>query len=181
MQARYLSGLYSLDDFGPRLRTPAGRVGMDGADRGIGLSDGGNGLEDRLRENFPRVEVSILDFYHPAEFAGRGVAPEQQRLPPPDAGPDSTWPDGLDPARCPGLDGDRRAPREIDAEGRPKGLAPRLPPDGVDPCRLSQSVGTIRQARTGLPTTARPATRSGRVDRGRWHRSFETGPELSWD
>ena len=33
----------------------------------IGLSDGGNGLEDRLRENFPRVEVIILDFFHPAE------------------------------------------------------------------------------------------------------------------
>jgi hypothetical protein len=40
---------------------------MDRADRWIGLSDGGNGLEDRLRENFPRVEVVILDFYHPAE------------------------------------------------------------------------------------------------------------------
>jgi hypothetical protein len=71
MQARYLSGLYSLEDFGPLLRTPAGHVGMDRADRWIGLSDGGNGLEDRLRENFPRVEVIILDFFHPAEkFTG---------------------------------------------------------------------------------------------------------------
>ncbi len=67
MQARYLSGMYSLEDFGPLLRTPAGHVGMDRADRWIGLSDGGNGLEDRLRENFPRVEVIILDFFHPAE------------------------------------------------------------------------------------------------------------------
>lgn len=67
MQARYLSGLYPLEDFGPLLRTPAGHVGMDRADRWIGLSDGGNGLEDRLRENFPRVEVIILDFFHPAE------------------------------------------------------------------------------------------------------------------
>ena len=40
---------------------------MDRADRWIGLTDGGNGLEDRLRENFPRVEVVILDFFHPAE------------------------------------------------------------------------------------------------------------------
>ena len=40
---------------------------MDRADRWIGLSDGGNGLEDRLLENFPRIEVVILDFYHPAE------------------------------------------------------------------------------------------------------------------
>jgi hypothetical protein len=67
MQARYLSGLYSLEDFGPLLRKPAGAVGMDRADRWIGLSDGGIGLEDRLRKNFPRVEVIILDFYHPAE------------------------------------------------------------------------------------------------------------------
>ncbi len=71
MQARYLSGLYPLEEFAPLLRAPAGRVGMDRADRWIGLSDGGNGLEDRLRENFPRVEVIILDFFHPAEkFTG---------------------------------------------------------------------------------------------------------------
>jgi hypothetical protein len=67
MQARYLSGLYPLEGFAPLLRAPAGRVGMDRADRWIGLSDGGNGLEARLRENFPRVEVIILDFFHPAE------------------------------------------------------------------------------------------------------------------
>jgi hypothetical protein len=67
MQARYLSGLYPLEGFGPLLRTPAAHVGMDRADRWIGLSDGGAGLEDRLRENFPRVEVIILDFFHPAE------------------------------------------------------------------------------------------------------------------
>jgi hypothetical protein len=67
MQARYLSGLYALEDFASLLRAPAGRVGMDRADRWIGLSDGGSGLEDRLRENFPRVEVVILDFFHPAE------------------------------------------------------------------------------------------------------------------
>jgi hypothetical protein len=67
MQARYLSGLYPLEKFAPLLRKPAGAVGMDRADRWIGLSDGGNGLEDRLRENFPRVEVIILDFFHPAE------------------------------------------------------------------------------------------------------------------
>src|SRR5208337_4780959 len=33
MQARYLSGLYSLENLGPLLRTPAGPVGMDHADR----------------------------------------------------------------------------------------------------------------------------------------------------
>jgi hypothetical protein len=67
MRTRYLSGLYPLEAFAPLLRAPAGQVGMDRADRWIGLSDGGNGLEDRLRENFPRVETIILDFFHPAE------------------------------------------------------------------------------------------------------------------
>jgi Uncharacterised protein family (UPF0236) len=67
MQARYLAGLYPLAEIAPLLRKPAGQVGMDRADRWLGLSDGGNGLEDRLRENFPRVEGVILDFFHPAE------------------------------------------------------------------------------------------------------------------
>jgi hypothetical protein len=67
MQARYLAGLYALEEVGPLLRKPAGQVGMDQADCWIGLSDGGNGLEDRLQENFPLLEVVILDFYHPAE------------------------------------------------------------------------------------------------------------------
>jgi hypothetical protein len=67
MQARYLAGLYPLADIGPLLRKPAGRVGLDQADLWLGLTDGGNGLEDRLEENFPRLEVVILDFYHPAE------------------------------------------------------------------------------------------------------------------
>ena len=67
MQARYLAGLYPLVELGPLLRRPAGKVGIDQADCWLGLTDGGNGLEDRLAENFPRVEVVILDFYHPAE------------------------------------------------------------------------------------------------------------------
>ena len=67
MRARYLAGMYPLAEVAPLLRDPAGAVGMDRADRWIGLSDGGAGLEDRLRENFPRVEVIILDFFHPAE------------------------------------------------------------------------------------------------------------------
>src|SRR5205807_9514312 len=29
-----------------------------------------NGLDDMLDRNFPRVEVVILDFYHPAEYLG---------------------------------------------------------------------------------------------------------------
>ncbi len=67
MRARYVAGLYPLVEVGPLLRPLAGQVGMDAADCWVGLSDGGNGLEDRLEENFPRLEVVILDFYHPAE------------------------------------------------------------------------------------------------------------------
>src|SRR4051812_23246439 len=67
MRSRYLSGLYPLEEFAPLMRPLAGRVGMDRADRWIGLTDGGAGLGDRLRENFPRVEVVILDFFPPAE------------------------------------------------------------------------------------------------------------------
>lgn len=67
VRSRYLAGLYPLAEFAPLLRKPAGQVGMDRADLWIGLTDGGGGLEDRLRENFPRVEVVVLDFFHPAE------------------------------------------------------------------------------------------------------------------
>ena len=67
MQARYVAGLYALEEVGPLLRRQAGQVGMGAADCWVGLSDGGNGLEGRLEENFPLVEVVILDFYHPAE------------------------------------------------------------------------------------------------------------------
>ncbi len=67
MRARYVAGLYALEEVGPLLRRPAGQVGMDQADCWLGLTDGGNGLEGRLEENFPLLEVVILDFYHPAE------------------------------------------------------------------------------------------------------------------
>jgi hypothetical protein len=67
MQARYVAGLYPLEEVGPLLRKQAGQVGMAAADCWLGLSDGGNGLEGRLEENFPLLEVVILDFYHPAE------------------------------------------------------------------------------------------------------------------
>jgi hypothetical protein len=67
MQARYLSGLYDLDELGLQLRKQAGQVGMDRADLWIGLSAGGNGLEEFIRRNFPRDPVLILDFWHAAE------------------------------------------------------------------------------------------------------------------
>jgi hypothetical protein len=67
MPARYLAGLYSLEKVGPLLRRQAAQVGMQQADCWLGLSDGGNGLEGRIEENFPLVQVVILDFFHPAE------------------------------------------------------------------------------------------------------------------
>jgi hypothetical protein len=67
MQARYLSGLYDLDELGLQLRKQAGQVGMDQAEVWIGLTDGGNGLEAFVRRNFPRDPVLILDFWHPAD------------------------------------------------------------------------------------------------------------------
>jgi hypothetical protein len=65
-QARYLAGLYELDELGLQMRRQGAQVGMDDADRWIGLTDGGNGLEEFLHVQFPRAEC-ILDFYHAAE------------------------------------------------------------------------------------------------------------------
>jgi hypothetical protein len=67
MQARYLSGLYELDELGLQLRKQAGQVGMDHAEVWIGLTDGGNGLEEFIRKNFSRDPVLILDFWHAAD------------------------------------------------------------------------------------------------------------------
>jgi hypothetical protein len=72
MQARYLSGLYDLDALGLQLRRQAGQVGMSRAEHWIGLSDGGNGLENFLRKNFPGPLggsgiTIILDFWHASD------------------------------------------------------------------------------------------------------------------
>jgi hypothetical protein len=73
MQARYISGLYTLEELGLLLRRQAGQVGMNAAEQWIGLSDGGNGLENFLKTNFPgpleygtALEL-ILDFWHAAD------------------------------------------------------------------------------------------------------------------
>jgi hypothetical protein len=68
MQARYLSGLYSLEELGLQMRRQAAQVGMEHAELWIGLTDGGNGLEHFLQVNFPRDLVVILDFWHAAEY-----------------------------------------------------------------------------------------------------------------
>lgn len=65
-QARYLAGLYTLDELGLQLRRQAGQVGLEGADVWIALTDGGAGLEEFMRINFPQA-ICILDFFHAAE------------------------------------------------------------------------------------------------------------------
>ena len=65
-QVRYLAGFYALDELGLELRRQAAQVGWDEADQQIALSDGGAGLEEFFRKNFPRA-VCILDFWHAKE------------------------------------------------------------------------------------------------------------------
>jgi hypothetical protein len=67
-QARYVTSLTEgLHGLAGPLRAQGRQVGMDAADRWLAISDGGSGLEDFLRVNFPRVEAVILDFFHVAE------------------------------------------------------------------------------------------------------------------
>jgi hypothetical protein len=70
-QARYVAQVRPLADLAEPLRRQGGQVGMDRAERWVALSDGGSGLEGFLRENFPRVEAVILDFYHVTEYLGK--------------------------------------------------------------------------------------------------------------
>jgi hypothetical protein len=70
-QARYLSGLYDLGELGTQLRRQGGQVGMNQAEQWIALTDGGAGLEDFVKKNFPGHDlVAILDFWHAAEYLG---------------------------------------------------------------------------------------------------------------
>jgi hypothetical protein len=73
MPTRCLAGLYTLEELGGLLRRQAGQVGMGHAEQWIGLSDGGNGLENFLKTNFPGPLASgtelelILDFWHASD------------------------------------------------------------------------------------------------------------------
>jgi hypothetical protein len=70
-RVRYVCGLVGgLAALGEPLRRQGRQVGMERAERWIGLSDGGSGIEDWLRANFPRVDAVVLDFYHAAEHLG---------------------------------------------------------------------------------------------------------------
>ncbi len=67
-QVRYVCGMTGgLAALGDPLRRQASQVGFDRAERWIAISDGGSGIEDWLRVNFPRVNDVILDFFHAAE------------------------------------------------------------------------------------------------------------------
>lgn len=68
-QVRYLAGFYELSALGLELRRQAAQVGWDDLDQQLGISDGGNGLEDFQRVNFPLAE-RMLDFYHASEHVG---------------------------------------------------------------------------------------------------------------
>lgn len=69
-EARYVSGLMSLPAIGAQLRRECQAVGLSNADVVIGLTDGGNGLEDCLIDvvsGLTREVVFILDFWHACE------------------------------------------------------------------------------------------------------------------
>jgi hypothetical protein len=67
--ARYLAGLYTLEELGLQMRRQGAQVGMDQAEVWIALTDGGNGLENFIDINFPRAE-KIIDFQHVAGHVG---------------------------------------------------------------------------------------------------------------
>jgi len=69
-EACYVSGLMSLEQIGRQMRQECLAVGVGGAEVVIGLTDGGNGLEDCLIDALGGIakEVEfILDFYHVSE------------------------------------------------------------------------------------------------------------------
>ena len=71
MRARCVSGLYALADLGLLMRRQAHQMGLDQAETWVAIADSGAGLEDFMRENFPRVEAVILDFFHAAGYLAK--------------------------------------------------------------------------------------------------------------
>ncbi|HTU88819.1 MAG TPA: hypothetical protein VMF69_01870, partial [Gemmataceae bacterium] len=63
--ARYLAGLYTLEELGLQLRRQGAQVGMNQAQQWIALTDGGNGVEEFMDVNFAQA-AKILDFQHAA-------------------------------------------------------------------------------------------------------------------
>lgn len=72
-RVRYVCGRTGgLAALGQPRREQATQVDMHAAERRIALPDGGAGIEDWLRVNFPRAEAIILDFDHAAEHPSDG-------------------------------------------------------------------------------------------------------------
>jgi hypothetical protein len=65
-QSRALAALGPLASLGDPMRRQGAQVGMDRAEVGVALTDGGAGLEEFLRVYFPRAEC-VLDFFPAAE------------------------------------------------------------------------------------------------------------------
>jgi hypothetical protein len=69
-ESRCVSGLMSLEEIGQQLRNECRAVGLKHADVVIGLSDGGNGLENCLTNvvsGIAKEVLFILDFWHASE------------------------------------------------------------------------------------------------------------------
>ena len=68
---RYVCGVMSLEEIGRQLRGECLAVGIANADVVLGLTDGGNGLEDCLTDTvlsgLARQTVLVLDFFHATE------------------------------------------------------------------------------------------------------------------
>ena len=121
-QARYVAQVQPLAALAEPLRRQAGQVGLNRAERWLALSDGGAGLEDFLRSNFPLVEAVILDFYHVAEYLGALA----QALHPGREEDAEAW----RPAWCSRLKAEGGGPvlaalRALDLKGRPAARAVR--------------------------------------------------------
>jgi hypothetical protein len=85
MAARYLAGLYTLEELGAQLRRLAAQVGMEQADLWLALTDGANGLDRLMQQHFGRADlVLILDFWHAAvhlaDLARALYGPDEARV-----------------------------------------------------------------------------------------------------
>jgi hypothetical protein len=85
-QTHYLVD-FELDSLAAQLRAAAKKLGLGKAEQVIGLSDGGNGLEEALRRHFWEDLLCILDWYH----ASQHVHDYAKALHPRDAALQAEW------------------------------------------------------------------------------------------
>ena len=115
---------------------------MERAERWIGLTDGGNGLENFMQVNFPRDLVLILDFWHASEY----LADLAKLLHPQAAGETH--------ADCPGERGSRddQQPKPVypAAEIAPCQRDEAQPADQQDGCALKLRIHHLKIAPDGV-------------------------------